>query len=34
MKAFALVRAKRLELLHLAALDPKSSVSTNSTTPA
>ena len=29
-----LVRAGRLELPHLAALDPKSSVSTNSTTPA
>ncbi len=28
------VRAGRLELPHLAALDPKSSVSTNSTTPA
>ena len=28
------VRAERLELSHLAALDPKSSVSTNSTTPA
>lgn len=31
---FNLVRAGRLELPHLAALDPKSSVSTNSTTPA
>jgi hypothetical protein len=29
-----LVRMKRLELLHLAALEPKSSVSTNSTTSA
>ena len=29
-----LVRVKRLELPRLAALDPKSSVSTNSTTPA
>jgi hypothetical protein len=29
-----LVRTKRLELLHLAALEPKSSVSTNSTTSA
>jgi hypothetical protein len=29
-----MVRAERLELSHLAALDPKSSVSTNSTTPA
>ena len=28
------MRAGRLELPHLAALDPKSSVSTNSTTPA
>ena len=28
------VQAERLELSHLAALDPKSSVSTNSTTPA
>ena len=28
------VQAERLELTHLAALDPKSSVSTNSTTPA
>lgn|GEM_PF-6906193 len=28
------VQAARLELAHLAALDPKSSVSTNSTTPA
>ena len=36
-KAFTkldLVRMKRLELLHLAALEPKSSVSTNSTTSA
>ncbi len=31
---FFTVRAERLELSHLAALDPKSSVSTNSTTPA
>ncbi len=31
---FLIVRAERLELSHLAALDPKSSVSTNSTTPA
>ena len=31
---FYAVRAERLELSHLAALDPKSSVSTNSTTPA
>ncbi|EAR11820.1 hypothetical protein PI23P_01410 [Polaribacter irgensii 23-P] len=31
---FLLVQAERLELSHLAALDPKSSVSTNSTTPA
>ncbi len=31
---FYTVRAGRLELPHLAALDPKSSVSTNSTTPA
>ncbi len=31
---FFFVRAGRLELPHLAALDPKSSVSTNSTTPA
>ena len=29
-----IVQAERLELSHLAALDPKSSVSTNSTTPA
>ena len=29
-----MVRTKRLELLHLAALEPKSSVSTNSTTSA
>ena len=28
------MQAERLELSHLAALDPKSSVSTNSTTPA
>ena len=35
MRSFiCLVRAGRLELPHLAALDPKSSVSTNSTTPA
>ena len=33
-EAFFKVRAERLELSHLAALDPKSSVSTNSTTPA
>lgn len=32
--AYPFVRAERLELSHLAALDPKSSVSTNSTTPA
>ncbi len=31
---FPFVQAERLELSHLAALDPKSSVSTNSTTPA
>ena len=31
---FLSVQAERLELSHLAALDPKSSVSTNSTTPA
>ena len=31
---FTFVQAERLELSHLAALDPKSSVSTNSTTPA
>ncbi len=31
---FNQVQAERLELSHLAALDPKSSVSTNSTTPA
>ena len=30
----AFVRAGRLELPHLAASDPKSDVSTNSTTPA
>ncbi len=29
-----MVREKRLELSHLAAPDPKSGVSTNSTTPA
>ena len=34
MKGFFFVQAERLELPHLAALDPKSSVSTNSTTPA
>ncbi len=34
MGSLPLVRAERLELSHLAALDPKSSVSTNSTTPA
>ncbi len=34
MRSFLVVRAERLELSHLAALDPKSSVSTNSTTPA
>ena len=33
-KLFIFVQAERLELSHLAALDPKSSVSTNSTTPA
>lgn len=33
-KLSQLVRAGRLELPHLAALDPKSSVSANSTTPA
>ena len=32
--AYPFVQAERLELSHLAALDPKSSVSTNSTTPA
>ena len=32
--ALKLVRMKRLELLRLAALEPKSSVSTNSTTSA
>ena len=32
--ALSFVQAERLELSHLAALDPKSSVSTNSTTPA
>jgi hypothetical protein len=30
----AFVQAGRLELPHIAALDPKSNVSTNSTTPA
>ena len=34
MMRFLSVQAERLELSHLAALDPKSSVSTNSTTPA
>jgi hypothetical protein len=34
MLRFLSVQAERLELSHLAALDPKSSVSTNSTTPA
>ena len=34
MRGFFIVQAERLELSHLAALDPKSSVSTNSTTPA
>ncbi len=34
IRVFFTVRAERLELSHLAALDPKSSVSTNSTTPA
>ena len=34
LSRFLFVRAERLELSHLAALDPKSSVSTNSTTPA
>jgi hypothetical protein len=34
MMRFVSVQAERLELSHLAALDPKSSVSTNSTTPA
>ena len=34
MRNIKKVRAERLELSHLAALDPKSSVSTNSTTPA
>ena len=33
-RRFHFVQAERLELSHLAALDPKSSVSTNSTTPA
>ena len=32
--ALFFVRAERLELSHLAALDPKSSASTNSATPA
>ena len=31
---FNLVRAKRFELIHLAALEPKSSASANSATPA
>ena len=31
---FLMVRTERLELSHLAALEPKSSVSTNSTTSA
>lgn len=34
MERLSIVQAERLELSHLAALDPKSSVSTNSTTPA
>ena len=34
MKGLQIVQAERLELSHLSALDPKSSVSTNSTTPA
>ncbi len=34
VRVFLVVQAERLELSHLAALDPKSSVSTNSTTPA
>lgn len=34
VKTSAFVRAKGLEPSHLTALDPKSSVSTNSTTPA
>ena len=34
VRSFHVVQAERLELSHLAALDPKSSVSTNSTTPA
>ncbi len=34
LSGFSFVQAERLELSHLAALDPKSSVSTNSTTPA
>ena len=33
-KTSAFVQAGRLELPHIAALDPKSNVSTNSTTPA
>tara|TARA_R100001369_G_scaffold34915_2_gene60153 strand:+ start:58315 stop:58479 length:165 start_codon:yes stop_codon:yes gene_type:complete len=33
-EAFNKVQAERLELSHRKALDPKSSVSTNSTTPA
>ena len=34
MFVFLMVRTERLELSHLAALEPKSSVSTNSTTSA
>ena len=34
MQLFAVVRVEGLEPTHLAALDPKSSVSTNFTTPA
>ena len=34
LRSFSSVQAERLELSHLSALDPKSSVSTNSTTPA
>ena len=34
VRSFYVVQAERLELSHLTALDPKSSVSTNSTTPA
>ena len=34
LSRFLLVRTERLELSHLAALEPKSSVSTNSTTSA